>query len=162
MHSWWHAGNLLRWPLVTRKILVNGRETAPSAVDDWSAVEVQPNVWSVLAGGRSHEVFVGPDGRLVVDGAPLAVEVVDPRAGRKRGAAGLAEGRQLLKAAMPGKVVRVLVVEGAEVEAGQGVLVVEAMKMQNELKSPKCGVVTRIAVAEGATVSAGDLLAVVE
>jgi len=162
MHPWWHVVNLLRWPLVTRKILVNGREVALAVGDDWSAVEVRPNLWSVLAGGRSYEVFVGSDGRVAVDGEPLIVEVVDPRAVRKRGAAGLVEGRQLLKAAMPGKVVRVLVVEGSEVEAGQGVLVVEAMKMQNELKSPKAGVVTRVAVQEGATVNAGDLLAVVE
>jgi biotin carboxyl carrier protein len=148
--------------LVTRKILVNGLEVAPAVNDDWSAVEVQPNLWSVLIGGRSHEVFLGPDGRLAVDGEPQTVEVVDPRAVRRRGPAGNVEGRQMLKAAMPGKVVRVLVVEGSEVQAGQGVLVVEAMKMQNELKSPKSGIVTRVAVQEGATVNAGDLLAVVE
>jgi biotin carboxyl carrier protein len=63
---------------------------------------------------------------------------------------------------MPGKVVRVLVKEEAEVEAGQGVVVVEAMKMQNEIKSPKKGVVRRMLAAEGANVNAGDVLAVVE
>jgi biotin carboxyl carrier protein len=63
---------------------------------------------------------------------------------------------------MPGKVVRVLVPEGSEVEAGQGVLVVEAMKMQNELKSPKKGVIQKIVAREGAAVNAGDVLAVVE
>jgi biotin carboxyl carrier protein len=59
-------------------------------------------------------------------------------------------------------VVRLLVAEKAEVQAGQGVLVVEAMKMQNELKSPKKGVVQRIVAAPGAAVNAGDVLAIVE
>jgi len=63
---------------------------------------------------------------------------------------------------MPGKVVRILVREEAEVEAGQGIVVVEAMKMQNEIKSPKKGVVQKIVAAEGANVNAGDVLAVVE
>ncbi len=63
---------------------------------------------------------------------------------------------------MPGKVVRVLVAEGNEIEAGAGVLVVEAMKMQNEVKSPKKGIIQKILVSEGATVSAGDVLAIVE
>jgi biotin carboxyl carrier protein len=63
---------------------------------------------------------------------------------------------------MPGKVVRVLVTAGANVEAGAGIIVVEAMKMQNEMKAPKAGVVLSINAAEGATVKAGDVLAVVE
>ena len=63
---------------------------------------------------------------------------------------------------MPGKVVRVLVAEKAEVETGQGVLVMEAMKMQNEMKSPKRGILSKILVSEGASVNAGDVLAIVE
>jgi biotin carboxyl carrier protein len=63
---------------------------------------------------------------------------------------------------MPGKVVRFLVEENARVEAGQGVVVVEAMKMQNEIKSPKAGIVVKLAVAAGAAVNAGDVLAIVE
>jgi biotin carboxyl carrier protein len=63
---------------------------------------------------------------------------------------------------MPGKVVRLLVQEGAAVEAGAGVAVVEAMKMQNEIKSPKKGIVLKLSVAEGAAVNAGDVLAIVE
>jgi biotin carboxyl carrier protein len=65
-------------------------------------------------------------------------------------------------ALMPGKVVRVLVEEKAEVEAGQGVIVVEAMKMQNEIKSPKQGTVVKIVAEVGASVNAGDVLAVIE
>ena len=63
---------------------------------------------------------------------------------------------------MPGRVVRVLAARGEEVEAHQGVVVIEAMKMQNELKSPKAGRVAEIRVAPGDTVSAGDVLAVIE
>ena len=63
---------------------------------------------------------------------------------------------------MPGKVVRVLVSEGEQVEAGAGLVVVEAMKMQNELKSPKTGRVVRIAAQPGATVNAGEVLVTIE
>jgi biotin carboxyl carrier protein len=63
---------------------------------------------------------------------------------------------------MPGKVVRVLVEQGASVEAGQGLVVVEAMKMQNEMKSPRAGRVTELHAQAGATVNTGDLLAIIE
>jgi biotin carboxyl carrier protein len=72
------------------------------------------------------------------------------------------EGRQTLSAPMPGKVVRILVNEGDPVERGQGLVVIEAMKMQNELKSPKAGRVVSISASEGAAVAAADVLAVVE
>jgi len=63
---------------------------------------------------------------------------------------------------MPGKVVRVLVREKADVEAGQGIVIVEAMKMQNEIKSPKKGILQKLLAAEGSNVNAGDVLAIVE
>jgi biotin carboxyl carrier protein len=63
---------------------------------------------------------------------------------------------------MPGKVVKVLVEEGAAVEMNQGLLMIEAMKMQNEIKSPKKGVVRKLGVTEGAAVNSNDLLATVE
>ncbi|MCI0488088.1 MAG: biotin/lipoyl-binding protein [Blastocatellia bacterium] len=72
------------------------------------------------------------------------------------------EGRQQLTAPMPGKVVRLLREQGDEVEAGQGVVVVEAMKMQNEIKSTKAGRIVEIRVAAGDTVNANQVLAVVE
>ena len=89
------------------------------------------------------------------------VKVIDRK--HRRGAAdqGL-EGQQQLIAPMPGKVMRVLCGVGDEVAAGQGVVVVEAMKMQNEIKSPKAGRVSEIRVTEGATVTANQILAVVE
>ena len=72
------------------------------------------------------------------------------------------QGAKKLTAPMPGKIVRVLVDQGAKIEAGAGVLVVEAMKMQNEIKSPKKGKIQKILVSEGAAVNAGDVLAIVE
>ncbi|HVV46038.1 MAG TPA: biotin/lipoyl-containing protein, partial [Bryobacteraceae bacterium] len=71
-------------------------------------------------------------------------------------------GRASIAAAMPGKIVRILVSVGDEVAAGQGILVVEAMKMQNELKAPKDGRVTAIEVRENDSVNAGAVLATIE
>ena len=94
---------------------------------------------------------------------PYTAEVRDPRSLRGRKLrADHGKGVRRLVAPMPGKVVRFLVGENAPVEAGQGVVVVEAMKMQNEIKSPKKGIVVKLAVAEGAAVNAGDVLAIVE
>jgi len=87
---------------------------------------------------------------------------VDPRSALRKAAQQGHVGTVELRAPMPGKVVKVLASEGAEVQANQGILVMEAMKMQNEIKSPKQGVVKRIGVKEGAAVNAGDVLAVVE
>jgi biotin carboxyl carrier protein len=99
-----------------------------------------------------------------VGGDIHAVTLIDPkrmRGAQISGASTNAAASQII-APMPGKVVRVLVEEGAQVEAGDGILVVEAMKMQNEMKSPGTGTVTALHVAAGATVNAGDVLAVIE
>jgi len=101
---------------------------------------------TVMLGGRNYEVAIIDPKRL--------------RCGQSSDAhhSGAAE----IVSPMPGKIVRVLVAAGATVAAGDGVIVVEAMKMQNEMKAPKAGVVVSINAAEGATVSAGDVLAVIE
>ncbi|HXZ40993.1 MAG TPA: acetyl-CoA carboxylase biotin carboxyl carrier protein subunit, partial [Terriglobales bacterium] len=100
---------------------------------------------------------------LWVGSARYAAELRDPRSLRsRRTGTGDDKGPRKLVASMPGKVVRVLLQEKAAVEAGQGVLVVEAMKMQNELRSPKKGIVQRIIASEGTAVNAGDVLAIVE
>ena len=83
-----------------------------------------------------------------VGSARFAVEVRDPRSLRGRTHAGDDHGPRKIVATMPGKVVRLLVREGDEVEAGAGIAVVEAMKMQNEIKSPKKGTVQKILAAE--------------
>jgi biotin carboxyl carrier protein len=88
--------------------------------------------------------------------------VVDGRRRRRRGGDVAAEGRQQIVAPMPGRVVRILVAPGDAVEAKQGLVVIEAMKMENELASPRAGTVTEVAVAEGTSVEAGRLLVVVE
>ena len=130
------------------------------------AVEVGPGIYSILLEGTACEIQVepAPVGMIVsVAGRRLEARVVDPRRwrGAGRGGALEAEGRQQIVAPMPGKVVRVLVQQGDKIEAGRGLLVVEAMKMQNELRSPKSGTVERLLVTEGQAVNAGEVLAVV-
>jgi len=96
-------------------------------------------------------------------GVSYTVKLTDPK--RLRSAQSGAEhdkGVAQILAPMPGKVVRILVDAGAEVEAGAGILVVEAMKMQNEMKAPKAGHVVSIDAEVGSTVNAGDVLAVIE
>ena len=134
---------------------------------DADAVEVAPNTFSVLLNGESHHIRIAPrpDGTLTLHTglAEYQAEVSDPRVwrGRRHGALE-AEGRQQITAPMPGKVVRVLVKQGDAVEAGQGLLVVEAMKMQNEIRSPKRGKVEKLLAKEGQAVNAGEVLAWVE
>jgi biotin carboxyl carrier protein len=129
------------------------------------AVLARRDVISLRIGDRAYEIKrerVGEETHLWVGSRRFAAGVSDPRS--LRGRAGLADDRgpRRLTAPMPGKVVRVLVSEGAVVEPGDGVVVVEAMKMQNEIKSPKKGTIQKILVAEGAAVNAGDALAIVE
>jgi hypothetical protein len=156
---------------------------------DADAVEVVPGTFSILIGGRVFEARVLPgkgslqeagrgssqgSGKGSINGAgngglhvriagrDFAVEVRDPRAWRgSRGGLLEAEGRQQIAAPMPGKIVRVLIAAGDVVEAGQGLLVVEAMKMQNEIRAPKNGTIERVFVSEGQAVSAGEPLLVV-
>lgn len=142
------------------------RITVDGQLVDGDAALVAPGTVSVLIGGQSFEVHVAPaiDEQLKLQCGPheFTAELRDPRAwqGRRHGAME-AEGRQQIVAAMPGKVVRVLVNAGDEVEAGQGLVVVEAMKMQNEIRSPKKGKVERFQVKEGQAVNAGEVLCVV-
>jgi biotin carboxyl carrier protein len=129
------------------------------------AVEVEPGIYSVLLGDKSYEAKITPSGdawAVDVDGRHFVLEVEDPRSLRRRGGIEGHTGPQRLASPMPGKVVRVLVEMGAEVEAGQGVAVVEAMKMQNEVKAVRAGRVVSMQAREGATVTAGEVLAVLE
>jgi biotin carboxyl carrier protein len=121
------------------------------------------------AGGRVYECranrATAPGGasEVQIGDEVFQVKLVDPKRLRGgRGAGAEASGRAQVTASMPGKVVRVLVEEGASVEAGDGLVVVEAMKMQNELKSPKGGTVVEVRAEAGLTVNAGDVLVVVE
>lgn len=134
---------------------------------DADVILAAPNAVSVLLNGAAFEIHIAPslDGTYKLQTGPheFQADVRDPRAwrGRKQGAM-QAEGRQQIVAPMPGKVIRLLVKVGDEVEAGQGLVVVEAMKMQNEIRSPKKGKVERLQAKEGQAVNAGDILAWVD
>jgi biotin carboxyl carrier protein len=150
---------------------LSSAETGSSGLDSLAGsgaaniLEVMPGVYSVIAGHRSTLVRLSPapDGGLdVVFGSQrLLINLGDLRDRSPRGKKHFA-GPQEIRAHMPGKVVKILVSKGDRVAAGQGVLTIEAMKMQNEMKAPKEGLVTRLHAEEGATVAAGETLMVIE
>jgi len=137
---------------------VNGEEVAVNAAT------TSAGVLSILIGGESYEIVANPaQQQIAIRGIRYSVEVRDPRSWRtRRSRAGTQDGTKKITAPMPGKVVRVIANTGTDVEQGAGVIAIEAMKMQNELKSPKKGKVAKILVAEGAPVNAGDVLALIE
>lgn len=133
------------------------------------AGEPEPNVFLLKNEGKIYDVFVSPQQnaneplQVKVKNQSFEINLIDPK--RLRGAVGeggSAGGTAEIKTAMPGKVVRVLVEKGAKIQKGEGVIIVEAMKMQNEMKAPKDGIVKEIRFTEGATVNAGEILAVIE
>lgn len=130
--------------------------------------EVASGVYSLLIGGQSYTVCVSPNAeageyRVELCGAEYAVAVRDPRKLARGGRAKQTlEGKQNVTSLMPGKVVRILVAAGDAVERGQGLIVVEAMKMQNEIKCPKAGRVEKMLVREGQPVNTGEILLTVE
>jgi biotin carboxyl carrier protein len=130
-----------------------------------SVTSVEPGIYSVLVDGHSYEVKVieSAEGWLVdVAGTQYSFLVDDPRDSPSGAAGAASRGVQKVAAPMPGKVVRVLVEAGQSVAAGEGIAVVEAMKMQNELKAARDGRVASLHVREGATVAAGEVLATIE
>ncbi len=131
------------------------------------AVVARRDVISLIIDGDCYEVkreMTPPnDLHIWVKAVRFAAEVRDPRSLRsRRAAAGAVVGPAKVVAPMPGKIVRVLAREKEEVETGVGIVVIEAMKMQNELKAPKKGIVAKLLVKEGTAVNAGDILAIVE
>ncbi len=129
-------------------------------------VSPHSGVLSLLIGGKSYEVRqenAAAETNIVIGHECFRVAVRDPRSLRSRRSSGdEGHGVRKITAPMPGKIVRILAPAGSEVEAGQAVLVIEAMKMQNELKSPKKGKIRKLNVSEGAAVEAGQALAEVE
>jgi biotin carboxyl carrier protein len=122
---------------------------------------------SLLVDTQSYSVqldHAATDVKVRIRGSTYAIEMLDERRLRMRRAAGrfTVEGRQTLTAPMPGKVVKVLARAGDDVKEGQGVLVIEAMKMENEMKSPKDGKVVELHVVEGQAVEGGAKLAAIE
>lgn len=136
-----------------RHIIVDGRKITV----DFNSVSGQP-VYSLLVDGNSYEGFVYPGEEaweVLFMGRQYPVTVEDEREKRLRAAAGggVSEaGKFYLKSPMPGMVVTITVEEGQEVEQGQVLLILESMKMQNELKSPRSGTIGRIRVKPGESV----------
>jgi biotin carboxyl carrier protein len=139
------------------RIILNGEEL------DADVAEIAPQTLSILIRGESHEIRVArsSEGQLTIQTGlrEFTAEVIDQRSwrGRRLGHVEM-EGRQQITAPMAGKVVRVLVKFGEKVEVGQGLMVVEAMKMQNEIRSTKSGTVERLLAEEGQAVNAGETL----
>jgi biotin carboxyl carrier protein len=129
--------------------------------------EPEPGMFTIIINDHVYRCALeeSPGGviEVIVNGKRIPVAARDKKHLRGQAGAGAgASGQVKLSSPMPGKVVRVLLSAGDEVAARQGVLVVEAMKMQNEVQSPKAGKVAEIKVAEGQTVNAGEVLAVIE
>jgi biotin carboxyl carrier protein len=146
-------------PSSTSKISFDGE----TLLADWE--EIAPGVYSILIDGRSYEAQVSKragDSEGVSSPYVVAVglrnylvEIRDPRRWRRDGSGVREQGPQEIVAPMPGKIVRVLVSENQEVMGGQGLLVIEAMKMQNEIRAPRAGRVQHIYAQEGTGVEAG-------
>lgn len=138
------------------------REDGTAITRQYSASAAGDGTWSILIDGRSYTVKILGGGEVSVNGRVFHVDVYDPRELRGRRSAADTSGPQAIAAPMPGRVIRVLVEPGQEVAAGEGLIVVEAMKMQNEMKAPRAGRVAAVKAVAGATVSAGDVLLVIE
>ena len=127
-----------------------------NAATTWSLRDVATGAVTVAA----LALGVNGEADVHVDGHAIPVSLAGSRRGRKAALAA-GDGEQRIVAPMPGKVIKVLVKAGDEVAARQGLVVVEAMKMENELTAARAGVVREITVSEGASVEAGRLLVVV-
>ena len=138
------------------------REGGPAIKREYSAAPAGDGTWSILVDGRSYAVTILGSGEVSVNGHVFHVDVFDPRELRGRRSAADNTGPQPITAPMPGRVIRVLVEPGQDVAANDGLIVVEAMKMQNEMKAPRAGRIAAIKTVAGTTVSAGDVLLVIE
>lgn len=147
------------------QVVVDGRTIEIDSEQLSAATEVEPGVYSVLLEGASYEIRIRKTSQgLSIDaaGRRFSAEIHDPRDASRRSRASIGSGRQNIVAPMPGKVIRVLVNAGDSVEAGQGLIVVEAMKMQNEMKAARPSKVIEVRAQAGQTVGAGDTLVVLE
>jgi biotin carboxyl carrier protein len=148
-----HAGARTQWT-------VDGRALRADTL------EVSAGVYSILIDGQSFEALVVPQGdselRVTVASHAYTATIHNPRKWKRNSGLGPeAEGTQQLRAPMPGKIILLLMKAGDTVEAGQGIVVMEAMKMQNEIRSPKSGKIERLLVVEGQTVNTGEVVAIV-
>jgi len=133
---------------------------------DIDARQVSEGIWSVLVGGASHVVDVSVDGGVSIvevggERYRIRVEEETRYVLRTRGGTAAASG-QVLKAPMPGKVVHVAVVTGQAVSPGDALVVLEAMKMENEFRAAAGGTVTEVRAQVGQAVNPGDVLVVIQ
>jgi len=139
---------------------------AVDSVEGKAEVEaIGPGAYSILVGTRSYEVKIEESGDefvVAVDGRRFEVAIEDPRRAGPRAERIDSVSSGDIVSPMPGKVVRVLVSAGDEVQPGQGLLVVEAMKMQNEIKAAVAGKIKTVHVSEGSAVAAGEVMVVIE
>ncbi len=140
------------------RIRIGGELIEPAAA---SVTEVEPGVFSVIADGASYEIrvlrneaFTGPH--------RFRFEIEDPRQWKPARSGAVSNSSAAIHAPMPGKVVRILVAVGDVVAEGQGIVVVEAMKMQNEMKSPRAGRIAALKAIPSQNVAAGAVLALIE
>jgi len=142
------------------RIRLDGHEVAVTCVP------ISESSLSLIVNGESFHIScerAGETLQVALRGAIHDCIVSDPRSLRTRKKAGLTDsGEQKLTAAMPGKVVRIVAAVGDQIKAGQGILVIDAMKMQNEVRSPKDGQLKKVLVRQGANVLAGEVLAIIE
>jgi biotin carboxyl carrier protein len=129
-------------------------------------VRPEQNVYTLIIDNRVYELTIDQgkiEGEFTVRfaGRALQMRIID-RKHQKRGQKSLVTGAQSIPAPMPGRVIQVMKSPGDSVTAGESLMVVEAMKMQNDIGSPKTGTVVEIKVKPGQTVAAGEVLAVVE
>jgi biotin carboxyl carrier protein len=140
------------------------RRTFSLIVSTPSGTDTAPDAGRI---GSSYEVTISPDaatGQLIVhvDGMPVTLTLNGRRWGRRDHATTSGSGPERIAAPMPGKIIRILVQTGESVRARQPVIVVEAMKMENELRASRDGTVAEIHVREGMSVDAGTLLVVLQ
>jgi len=132
---------------------------------DADAHLIRPGILSLVIGGRSYRIVLDQDNfdpALHIGSRRIPYRIEDPRSLRSRRRHARTDGPVAIKASMPGRVLRILAEKGEAVAAHQGIVVIEAMKMQNELQSPREGRVVEIRVSPGDTVAAGDVLVVIE
>jgi biotin carboxyl carrier protein len=150
-----------------------GRDAATADIDgrhyDLVIREISDGTYLVLDGSDIYKCRIESKREthnslgVVLRGRSYDVTVIDPKRLRSGQSSGAHDhGSARIISPMPGKIVKVLVAEGDDVDVGDGIVVVEAMKMQNEMKAPKAGVVVSLHTEAGATVNAGDVLAVIE
>jgi biotin carboxyl carrier protein len=132
---------------------------------DFQSVAGRP-VYSMLLDGRSFEAYVYPSDtglEVLLHGQLYLVDVEDERQRRLRQASGsqiTQTGEYHLKSPMPGMIITIPIEDGAQVEKGQNLIVLESMKMQNELKAPRSGTVARVRVNVGDRVEQGQILVI--